>query len=197
MESKKIHIFMKKYGVLLFSSILIVAIILTVSLLGTKKSANYELEVNKQPWADVEVETKNDTFLIPLQNCTVLKDYNATIPMYNATLGEYSAHKWVDLASQTTKDVCSVLDGTVLSVENTYGLGNIVTISHGGEIVTVYASLDDVVVKEGDDVKRGDLLGKASSTAKNELHLGDHLHFEVLQNDKRTDPNLYLDLAEK
>ena len=61
----------------------------------------------------------------------------------------------------------------------------------------LHAHLDKVVVKKGDKVKRGSVIGKVSSSASNELNLGSHLHFEVTENNVKVDPATYLNLEGK
>ena len=55
--------------------------------------------------------------------------------------------------------------------------GNAVVVDHGWGLQTLYGHLSTLEVKEGDQVKKGQELGKSGSTG---LALGDHLHFEVL-----------------
>lgn len=86
-------------------------------------------------------------------------------------------------------DVLAINDGTVLSVDTTDELvGSIVTIKHSDDLVSVYSSLSDVTVKEGDTITCGQAIAKAS-TSINDAKAGVHVHLEVKQSDEFINPN--------
>jgi murein DD-endopeptidase MepM/ murein hydrolase activator NlpD len=60
-----------------------------------------------------------------------------------------------------------------------------VTLDHGFGITTKYGHLSRIVVKEGQQVKRGDLIGFVGSTGRS---TGAHLHYEVWMNGRLTNP---------
>ena len=65
-------------------------------------------------------------------------------------------------------------------------------------MVSTYGSLDEQVkVKVGDEVNRGQELGTISSTATSEADAGAHLHFSLLDNGKKIDPASYLNIEIK
>ena len=71
-------------------------------------------------------------------------------------------------------DVVATLDGTVTSVKTDDILGNVVEIKHNSNLTTIYESLGDVSVKEGDKILQGDKIGtsgenKIDKENKNEL----------------------------
>ncbi len=150
---------------------------------------------------DKTVQTNNPTsisFIMPIKEGVVIKDYSNTALKYNATLKQWEAHKAVDIKGADDANVLAVYPGEVVSVESDYLRGTIVTIAHTGKLKTVYASLDDnVSVKVGDRVNTGDVIGKVSTSAKGEAKDGAHLHFEVLLDNVKTDPNLYLPNSNK
>ncbi len=150
---------------------------------------------------DKNVQTSaptNITFIMPIKNGTVIKDYSSTALKYNATLKQWEAHKAVDIKGDDNANVLAVYAGEVVSVENDYLRGTVITIAHTSKLKTVYASLDeDISVKVGDKVKTGDVIGKVSTSAKGEAQDGAHLHFEVLVNDVKADPNIYLPNSNK
>jgi len=108
-----------------------------------------------------------------------------------ASSSTFTPHVGVDLVKpdNTTFDVLAALSGKVTHVEKGHPTnGDTVEISHGNGLVTIYQSLSDVSVKEGDEVKQGTAIAKAG---RNDLEKdeGIHLHFEARQDGKVVNPN--------
>jgi stage II sporulation protein Q len=107
-------------------------------------------------------------------------------------------HMGVDLASADNKafDVVAAMSGKVTLVEIHPTNGNVVEITHPNGLRTIYQSLGDVQVNNGDEVKQGTIIAKAG---RNELEKdeGVHLHFEVRDNEKPVNPNLFLEEVKK
>ncbi|MBJ6361898.1 peptidoglycan DD-metalloendopeptidase family protein [Paenibacillus sp. GCM10012307] len=90
-------------------------------------------------------------------------------------------------ANEQAFDVVAALSGKVTHVENHPLNGNVVEITHPGGYVTIYQSLSDVLVKNGDEVKQGTLFAK-SGTSELKKELGNHIHFEVREEGKAINP---------
>ena len=113
-----------------------------------------------------------------------------------------SAHSAIDLRAATGTPVFAAEGGVVDWVQKWDGstktgnqsYGNLVRILHqpynGGRLQTYYAHLDSVVVKQGQTVKEGELVGFAGNTGNS---FGSHLHFEVRLNAARKNPLNWLD----
>ncbi len=84
-------------------------------------------------------------------------------------------------------DVVAALSGKITHVENHPLNGHVVEITHPGGYVTIYQSLSDVMVKNGDEVKQGTLIAK-SGTSELKKELGNHIHFEVREEGKAVNP---------
>ena len=67
-------------------------------------------------------------------------------------------------------------DGTVELAGWNKGYGNSIDISHGYNYLTRYAHLSEILVRQGQKVRRGDMIGKVGNTGKS---TGPHLHYEV------------------
>ena len=80
-------------------------------------------------------------------------------------------------------------DGTVKRViSSKRGLGQHIEIDHGYGYTTTYAHLSRFNVRQGQKVKRGDVIGYVGSTG---LSTAPHLHYEVALNGKKVDPANY------
>lgn len=105
-----------------------------------------------------------------------------TDPIYKVT----KYHSGIDFASYIGAEVYASGDGEVVKVEsNRWGYGKMITIDHGYGYKTRYAHLSKFAVRQGQKVKRGQLIGCVGSTGKS---TGPHLHYEVLKNDSNVDP---------
>lgn len=99
--------------------------------------------------------------------------------------GKIEMHKGMDFAGKKGSDVKAVASGVVTWSGERYGYGNLVEISHGNGYVTRYGHNDDILVKTGDTVERGQTISKMGSTGRS---TGPHVHFEVLLNNRQIDP---------
>lgn len=146
-----------------------------------------------------ETGTEAIIFATPVLNAEIVKDFSDTDLQYSNTLKQWEAHKAIDFMTPEQQDVYCVFNGTVESIKSTYLMGTTIVINHGNNLKTSYSSLDTegVDIKEGDVVKKGQVIGKTSKTAQSEAEDGNHLHFEVLLKNKKVDPNIYLTLENK
>jgi murein DD-endopeptidase MepM/ murein hydrolase activator NlpD len=86
-------------------------------------------------------------------------------------------HLGYDLASLKNSPIPAANAGVVVYAAPLNIYGNTVVVDHGWGLQTLYGHLSRIEVKEGDEVKKGQELGRSGATG---LALGDHLHFEVL-----------------
>ncbi len=98
----------------------------------------------------------------------------------------------IDYQSDYDFDVVSILDGIVITVKEDQTLGKLVEIKHKDNIISTYQSLSEILVKEGDEVKQGTLIGK-SGTSNIQKDMGSHLHFELTIDSRTVDPEEYYD----
>ncbi|HLO98782.1 MAG TPA: M23 family metallopeptidase [Fimbriimonas sp.] len=98
-------------------------------------------------------------------------------------------HKGLDLAGDTGDTVKSAEGGKVTFAGQQSGYGNIIIIQHDNDLSTAYAHLSEIDVEEGQEVRRGEPIGKVGATGN---VTGAHLHFEVRVNGNHVDPADYL-----
>lgn len=86
-------------------------------------------------------------------------------------------HKGIDFSAPVGTPVYATGNGVVKSVTRTArGLGNQILIDHGYGYETLYACMDELNVRNGQELKRGDLIGTVGNTG---LSVAPHLHYEV------------------
>lgn len=99
-------------------------------------------------------------------------------------------HQGMDYTAPVGTPVVATGDGVVDEIERTRrGSGNRIVIDHGYGLKSVYAHLNDIEVRRGQTVTRGEIIGTVGNTG---LSAGPHLHYEVLFNSKPVNPvNFY------
>lgn len=98
-------------------------------------------------------------------------------------------HQGLDLAPGWGARVVASQDGQVAFAGLRAGYGRLIILDHGEGLTSWYAHLDEILVKLGQNVRRGQLIGKVGNTGR---VTGPHLHFEVRLNGKPRNPLLYL-----
>jgi murein DD-endopeptidase MepM/ murein hydrolase activator NlpD len=97
--------------------------------------------------------------------------------LYNGRVVDHQTHLGFDLAVVQHTPVLAANDGKVIYVGYLGIYGNVVVIDHGCGLQSLYAHLSSFDVKEGDEVKRGQVIAHSGQTG---LAGGDHLHFTML-----------------
>ncbi len=107
---------------------------------------------------------------------------NRRDPVY----GDIRFHEGIDLPGKVGEPVFSTGNGTVVYVEHALiGYGNNVIVDHGFGYKTRYAHLHTINVRRGDQVTRGQQIGKLGNTGKS---VGPHLHYEVIYRGNPVNP---------
>jgi hypothetical protein len=103
-------------------------------------------------------------------------------------LNYYRPHEGLDIANDVGTQVHATGDGVVSFAGRSGGLGIMVEVDHGFSYHTVYGHLSKVLVREGQRVKRGDVIARSGNTG---LSSGPHLHYEVRLNGIAQNPLEY------
>ncbi len=98
-------------------------------------------------------------------------------------------HRGVDISSKRGSDVVAVASGIVSFAGKKSGFGNTIELIHGDGFITRYAHNQDILVKVGDSIAKGQVIAKVGSSGRS---TGPHLHFEVSQYGRSLNPQKYL-----
>ena len=170
------------------SAVVLVAVAM-IAIMATMPSAG----TNDQ----LPVETVTPTAIVfssPIEGASITKEFANDKLVEDKTSGYWQTHEGIDISAKEGTSVLAVFDGVVLSVEETMMEGTVVTISHSDSLKSIYKCLSDnnIQVKKGDTVKKGEKIGEVGQSLKEKAD-GAHLHFEVVENDKNIDPMIYMD----
>lgn len=99
--------------------------------------------------------------------------------------GRRSMHKGLDIASSRGSDILAAGSGVVTYAGYNGSYGKTIIVSHGYGYKTVYAHNNKNLVKVGDSVEKGQLIGEVGNTGKS---TGPHVHFEIHFEGKQVDP---------
>lgn len=104
-------------------------------------------------------------------------------------LGRPAMHTGVDFRGDTGDPVRATATGTVTQAGWSGGYGKMVEIRHGNGLSTRYGHLSEVLVREGQSVKIGQIVGRVGSTGRS---TGSHLHYETRRDGDAVDPTRFL-----
>ena len=99
-------------------------------------------------------------------------------------------HSGVDLKTKHNDEIYAAFDGEVVASGPYYGYGNCIRIKHAYGLETLYSHQSKNMVKKGDKVKAGQVIGLTGRTGRATT---EHLHFEVSFDGKRLDPAIIFD----
>ena len=135
---------------------------------------------------------ESDTLMWPVTGDIVLK-YSMDTTIYFKTLGMYKCNPAVSIAAEAGTNVGVAADGVVESVTYSEETGNTVAVAIGDGYVTTYGLIDNVVVKKGDTVVAGQLLGTVSDPTAYYVEEGPNLYFMLTKDGEPADPAAYFE----
>jgi murein DD-endopeptidase MepM/ murein hydrolase activator NlpD len=103
--------------------------------------------------------------------------------------GHLAFHSGLDLSGPAGSKIYSTADGKVTFADRNGAYGNAIDINHGFGISTRYGHLSEILVKEGQSIQKGQVIGIQGSTGRS---TGAHLHYEVRYNDQALNPKNFL-----
>ena len=139
----------------------------------------------KKPYTDETVKIVKDFYDYQDE----AKNQENSLIYYENT---YIQSSGVSYSNGKSFDVVSILEGTVKEVKEDQTLGNSITIEHENGITSVYQSVTNITVKEGDKINAGFVIA-TSSTSNISTELENHLYFELIINGVCVNPENYYD----
>ncbi len=140
-----------------------------------------------------DVANKLPSFALPVKGAlSVLHDPD--LQVFSPTMNDYRVHLGIDVNTEEKAPVYAVAAGKVEKIWEDVRMGWCVAVSHSGKSVSYYKNLDKTLaegVKEGADVKAGQLLGAVGDSAMIEVAQEPHLHFELTVGGLQVDPLEY------
>jgi murein DD-endopeptidase MepM/ murein hydrolase activator NlpD len=127
--------------------------------------------------------------ILPVSNGKLISGFGKRIHPFHKGLYK---HEGIDIAAARGTEVVATADGVVNDVTHSNllaGYGNSVELTHNAEIDTRYAHLETILVKQGQRVKKGQVIGTVGNSGGS---IAPHLHYEVLRKGKEQNPMHYL-----
>ncbi|MBQ8614650.1 MAG: leucine-rich repeat protein [Ruminiclostridium sp.] len=126
-----------------------------------------------------KAEQSDFTLAQPVQN-----------PVINCPFADYAGHIGIDFAARAGTEIYAAADGVVTWAEWQDGYGLMIAVAHENDIVTLYSQCSELLVSEGDAVKKGQLIAVTGSTG---LVTGECLHFEMQIDGIAVNPEFYFE----
>ena len=159
----------------------------------SSKQASIQASINQATaptgGANSNVGSDNPSGVVWLVPCTYTRVTSPFGYRWHPTTGEWSMHKGVDLGAAKGTPIYATRSGTVTVATYHTTAGNYVTINHGDGYRSTYMHMTNYVVKVGQYVKAGQLIGYVGSTGRS---TGPHLHFGILYGDGYVNPMDYI-----
>lgn len=129
--------------------------------------------------------------LKPVRNYALTSNFGVRSDPFN---GGAAMHAGIDMAGPVGEPIYATADGVVTRAGWYGGYGNVIDLGHGRGIETRYGHLSRILVKDGQKVKRGEMIARMGSTGRS---TGSHLHYEVRIDGRAVNPVPFLQSAEQ
>lgn len=153
-----------------------------------KKTESQAEETTTSTTGTTQAETtkKSVSCCLPV-GTQILKDYSNGTMVKSKTMNDWRLHNGVDFLGETGDEIHSVTDGKVVEISSDSMWGKVVVIDHADGMKAKYCGFDEVNVKEGDTVKKEQVIGTLGSIPIESAD-NTHLHLEITVDGKITDP---------
>lgn len=127
--------------------------------------------------------------ILPIANGKLISGFGKRIHPFHKGLYE---HPGIDIAATRGTEIVATADGYVSDLTHSdllAGYGNLIELTHNDELVTRYAHLENIIVRRGQKIKKGQVIGTVGNSGGS---IAPHLHYEVLKKGKEQNPIYYL-----
>ena len=137
----------------------------------------------KSFWYENDIDLN---FILPVEG--IITGEFGTRRFYNDKEGRF--HNGIDIAAKKGTLISAPSSGKVVLTGNYYYNGKFVYLDHGKGLKSVFIHLDEILVKDGQLVKKGEFIGKIGSTG---VSTGPHLHWSITLNNVYINPLMFMD----
>lgn len=148
-----------------------------------KAMTNFVAEAKKSP---AEKKLWDSNFILPVQS-KISSPFGAMRFVNNKVVGYHSG---IDFPVPVGTTLKASNSGKVVLARELTTTGNTIVIDHGMNVFSSYAHMSSLNVKEGEIIKKGDIIGKSGNTG---FTTGPHLHFTISIGTTFVNPHIFLD----
>jgi murein DD-endopeptidase MepM/ murein hydrolase activator NlpD len=127
--------------------------------------------------------------MVPVKNYRMSSRFGRRFDPFN---GRLALHAGLDLAGSRGEPIYAAADGRIAKAGRMSGYGTMAEINHGKGLSTRYSHMSLVLVKPGQRVKQGDMIGRMGSTGRS---TGTHLHYEIRVDGQAVNPKPFIDAS--
>ncbi len=188
LKAKYIYKFLRSLGLELKIILIVLAVIILMPIMAVLTAANVGITAISSALAVVNTVTHLVDIIAPDGNVVAQIEVSTAWPVHGQVTTEFGEmtpyqkfHSGIDIASHRGDAITPFMAGKVITANRSSqsGYGKYVEVEHGHHVTSLYAHLDEVEVKVGQEVKPGDVLGLEGATGHVVGIPGDHLHFEI------------------
>lgn len=184
---------------------IIIMVLITSIYLITKVTNNAQFKSKEEiEYVDREIVTDNEYIPVIDIKPTIIKPFLIDTINVNKTFYDkddeesnqensiifyentYMQNSGVDYKNNGIFDIVSVLDGTVIEINENAILGKTIKVRHNNDLISTYGCLSEVNIKTDDYVIRGQVIGKSGTCSL--YGENNNLHFELIKEGKNIDP---------
>jgi septal ring factor EnvC (AmiA/AmiB activator) len=123
----------------------------------------------------------------------ILKEFSMDSTIYFETLDQYKCNPALLIKADVNQEVVAAFGGTVESITEDSVNGTMLTVDMGNGYMAVYGQMQDLNVKEGDSIVKGQAIGNIAQPTKYFTEEGSHLYFGMTKDGTPVNPQDYLE----